>query len=37
MDDDWYFSSINTNDGIYKTLLKTGTNNDDYRVCKGQL
>ena len=34
MDDDWYFSSINTNDGIYKTLLKTGTNNDDYSVAK---
>ena len=27
-------NSINTKDGLYKTLLKTGTNNDDYRVAK---
>ena len=26
--------SINTKDRLYKTLLKTGTNNDDYRVAK---
>ena len=26
--------TINTKDGLYKTLLKTGTNNDDYRVAK---
>ena len=26
--------SINTKDGLYKTLLKTGTNNDNYRVAK---
>ena len=27
-------NSINTKDRQYKTLLKTGTNNDDYRVAK---
>ena len=27
-------NSINTKDGLYKTLLKIGTNNDDYRVAK---
>ena len=27
-------NSINTKDGLYKTLLKTVTNNDDYRVAK---
>ena len=27
-------NSINTKDRLYKTLLKTGTNNDDYRVAK---
>ena len=27
-------NSINTKDGLYKTLLKTDTNNDDYRVAK---
>ena len=27
-------NSSNTKDGLYKTLLKTGTNNDDYRVAK---
>ena len=27
-------NSINTNDGLYKTLLKTGINNDDYRIAK---
>ena len=27
-------NSINTKDGLYKTLLKTGTNNDDYKVAK---
>ena len=27
-------NSINTKDELYKTLLKTDTNNDDYRVAK---
>ena len=27
-------NSINTKDVLYKTLLKTGTNNDDYMVAK---
>ena len=27
-------NSINTKNKLYKTLLKTGTNNDDYRVAK---
>ena len=27
-------NSINTKDGLYKTLLKTGTNNDDYKDAK---
>ena len=27
-------NSINTKDRLYKTLFKTGTNNDDYRVAK---
>ena len=28
------FNSINTKDGLYKTLLKTDTNTDDYNVAK---
>ena len=27
-------NSINTKEGLYKTLPKTGTNNDDYRVAR---
>ena len=27
-------NSINTKDGLYKTLLKTGNNNDNYRVTR---
>ena len=27
-------NSINTKDGLYKTILKTGTHNDGYRVAK---
>ena len=27
-------NSINTKDGLYKTLLKTDTNSDDYRIAK---
>ena len=29
-------NSVGTKDGLYKTLLKTGTKNEDYRVANAK-